>query len=410
MPNYAGHAAADSEPRTLFVINLIDLVVVIALLIGAANGYQRGIWLSAAQYTGLVTGVVVGAALAPAATDALGISDAGLRRLAAVMILVVGGSVGSSIGYAAAAVARGRLAPAPSEMEHVTGAIFSGVAVLAVAWFLGLTFDRGPVPQVSTLIKQSLILRQMDAIAPRPPGFLARVESIISEAPFPQAFAVLNPDLPAALPPPTAINTAGVRDAAAVAYRVSGRGCSGIVTGSAYPISADHLVTNAHVVSGTTGTRISQENPNFGIPADVVLFDPERDVAVLYVRGGHFKPLSPGPAQRGTQGAVIGYPEGGPEDEGPAVVDGSLQARGRDIYNQNVVDRQIYVLGATVRPGNSGGPLVDLDGRVLGLVFAASSTNPDQAYALTDDEIAGDVQSGASRTARIDTSQYQCAV
>ncbi len=392
------------------LINLIDLVIVIALLIGAANGYQRGIWLSAAQYTGLLVGVVLAAAAAPNITDALGIADPGLRRLSAVIILVVGGSLCSSIGYAAAAAARGRLAHRPSEAEHIGGAVFSGLAVLAVAWFLGLTFDRGPVPQVSQLVQRSFILRQLDAVAPRPPGFLSRVEATLAAAPFPQAFAVLNPSLPSPLPLPQSIDTAGVRSAEGSTYKVSGRGCSGIVTGSAYPISPDHLVTNAHVVSGTSATSINQDTTRFGSAASVVLFDPQRDVAILYVPGAHLRVPPTAAADRGTQGAVIGYPEGGPEAAQPAVVDGQLQARGRDIYNQQIVDRQIFVLGATVRPGNSGGPLIDLDGRVLGLVFAASSSNPDQAYALTDEEIATDVEAGAGRTARIDTSQYACAV
>ena len=98
-------------------------------------------------------------------------------------------------------------------------------------------------------------------------------------------------------------------------------------------------------------------------------------------------PLVFGPAQRGTKGAVIGYPGGGPEQESPAVVDGRITAEGRDIYNSSVVTRQIFVIQASVRPGNSGGPLIDLDGHVLGLVFATSASDPNQAYALTDDEI-----------------------
>ena len=391
-------------------INLVDIVIVIALLIGATNGYQRGIWLSAAQYTGLLVGVVAAAAAAPALTDALGIGDAGLRRLGAVMILVVGGSAGSSLGYAAAALARGRVRRGPTEPEHAAGAIFSGLAVLAVAWFLGLTFDRGPVPPVSQMVQSSWILRQLDSVAPRPPGFLARVEATLANAPFPQTFAGLAPSLPSALPPPPAVDTPGVRSAEAVTYRVSGRGCSGIVTGSAFPIAPDHLVTNAHVVSGTGGTHISQQDPRAGPAASVVLFDSDRDVAILYVPGAHFRVPANAGGQRGTQGAVIGYPEGGPESTQPAVVDGAVQARGRDIFNQQVVDRGIYVLGTNVRPGNSGGPLVDLEGHVLGLVFAASSTNPDQAYALTNDEIARDVQAGAARTNAIDTRQFACAV
>lgn len=375
-----------------------------------ANGYTRGAWISAAQYTGLVVGVIIAATAAPSVTDALGITDITMRRLVAVLVLVVGGSLGSSLGYAGAAIARRRIPGPPSEIEHVAGALFSGLAVLAVAWFLGLTFDRGPSAQVANLVQNSSILRTLDHFAPRPPGVLARVEATLAQAPFPQTFAELAPNLPGALQPPSSIDTAGVRNAAAETYEVQSRGCSGIVTGSAYPISADHLVTNAHVVSGTTGTRILQEQLRASLPASVVLFDSQRDIAVLYVPGAHFRPLVDSSASRGTQGAVIGYPEGGPLTESPAVVEGSIQARGRDIYNQDVVERQIYVLGADVRPGNSGGPLVDLDGHVLGLVFAASSTNPNQAYALTNQEIAGDEQAGAQRTARIDTAQYACAV
>lgn len=399
-----------ARARYAVVINLVDIVIVIALLVGAANGYQRGVWLSLGQYTGLVVGVVVAAAVAPAVSQALGIGDPALRRLAAVLVLVVGGSVGSSVGYAATAAARGRVPRPPSEPEHVGGAVFSAVAVLAVSWFLGLTFDRGPVPQVSQLVQSSFLLRQLDAIAPRPPGFLARVEATLANAPFPATFAGLEPPLPGALPPPAAVDTPGVRAAAAITFRVSGTGCNGIVTGSAFPISPDHLVTNAHVVSGTSNTHVSQDSRNGGQAAQVVLFDPERDVAVLFVPGARFRVMTAASAQRGTQGAVIGYPEGGAEDTEPAVVDAALVARGRDIYNQSVVDRSIYVLGTTVRPGNSGGPLIDLEGHVLGLVFAASSTNPDQAYALTNDEIGRDLQTGATRTGPIDTRQYACAV
>jgi S1-C subfamily serine protease len=163
------------------------------------------------------------------------------------------------------------------------------------------------------------------------------------------------------------------------------------------------------VVSGTTGTRVARDDRG-ELPAVVVLFDPDRDVAVLYVPGGRFTTLPAGSGQRGTQGAVVGYPEGGREAAGPAVVDAETIAKGRDIYNQALVDRQIFILEAHVVPGNSGGPLVDLNGRVLGMVFAASSSNPNQAYALTNDEIAKDEQSGQQRTAVIDTRQFACAV
>ncbi|HEX6350073.1 MAG TPA: MarP family serine protease [Candidatus Dormibacteraeota bacterium] len=385
-------------------------MIAIAAIIGIANGYQRGLWLSAAQYAGLVLGVVAGAALAPGVADVLGLTDTRVRSLAAVLVLIVGGSVGSSLGYVAAAFLRHRLAGGrgPLPPERAGGALVSGVAVLGVMWFLGLTFDRGPSPELARLIQGSSLLRTIDAAAPRPPPFLAGVERTLAGVPFPQPFAVLAPEV-SPLPPPASIDTAGVNRAAAATWKVTGRGCGGLVTGSAYPIAGQYLVTNAHVVSGTTRTRV-QRDDGTTLSAAVVLFDPDRDVAVLYVPSARFTVLGTAAGQRGTQGAVVGYPEGGREQESPAVIDQSLTARGRDIYNQNLVDRQIYILQAQVVPGNSGGPLVDLNGNVLGMVFAASSGNQDEAYALTDEEIAHDEQQGMQRTSGIDTSQYACAV
>ena len=387
-------------------------MIAVAAIIGIANGYQRGLWLSAAQYAGLVVGVVAGAALAPGIADLLGLTDPRVRALAAVLVLIVGGSLGSSFGYVVAAFVRHRAArgAGPNPPERAGGALVSGVAVLAVMWFLGLTFDRGPSPELSRLVQGSSILRAVDSFAPRPPGFLSRVERTLAGVPFPPTFAALPPDVPP-LPPPASIDTPGVNRAAAATWKVTGRGCGGLVTGSGFPIAPQYLVTNAHVVSGTNGatTRVVRDDgPSFS--AVVVLFDPDRDVAVLYVAGARFSVPAAAAGQRGTQGAVIGYPEGGRLTEEPAVIDTQITAKGRDIYNQNPVDRQIYILESHVVPGNSGGPLVDLSGHVLGIVFAASSSNPDQAYALTNDEVVKDEQTGTQRTARIDTTQFACAV
>ncbi|HKW69157.1 MAG TPA: trypsin-like peptidase domain-containing protein, partial [Candidatus Dormibacteraeota bacterium] len=134
-----------------------------------------------------------------------------------------------------------------------------------------------------------------------------------------------------------------------------------------------------------------------------------RDVAVLYVPGYTATGLTFGAATRGTKGAVIGYPGGQSEKVSAAVVDGEVPAEGRDIYNQDLVTRQIFVLQASVHPGNSGGPLVDLDGKVLGMVFATSASDPNQAYALTADEIAPDIRDAEANPSARDTSRYACA-
>lgn len=374
-----------------------------------ANGVQRGFWLSLLQYLGLFVGVLVGAGVAAPVADALDLHQTG-RPIAGVVCLIVGGSLGSSIGFYLGQQVHRSLIRTESawNVNRVLGAVVSGVAVIAVSWFLGLSFANGPSSVVAQQVQRSGILRTVDGIFPRPPGFLATVEQLLSGLPFPRVFAGLEPSY-SPLQLPASIDTAGVRAAAVATVKVQSFGCGGIVTGSGFPVASGYVITNAHVVSGTRGhTVITQDGRS--LRATVVFFDSNRDVAILSVPDLGIKPLPMVAGGRGTQGAVIGYPGGGNESENPAVIDDQVDAQGRDIYNQGFVTRQIWILQATVIPGNSGGPLVNLQGGVLGVVFAASSSDPSQAYALTDAEVQGDIQAGVGQTTPVDTSAYSCAV
>jgi S1-C subfamily serine protease len=295
-----------------------------ATLIGLANGYRRGFWLSAAQYSGLVGGVVLGAAAATPVLNYLGIHNPSARPLGAALVLVIGGSLGSSIGFAAGEPIRRRIlrAGVHTATDSAAGAALSIVAVLTMCWFLGLSFSRGPSTEIAQQIQRSVILHTLDGAAPRPPVFLASVEGILSGVNFSPVFAGLEPGtLPAPLPIPASVDTAGVRQAAQSVVKVVGFGCGGTVTGSGFPVANGYIVTNAHVVSGTSAHTILTPG-GVEIHATVVFFDPERDVAVLYAPGYRDAPLSFGSASRGTAGAVIGYPGGGAEQTSPAVVDG----------------------------------------------------------------------------------------
>jgi S1-C subfamily serine protease len=206
---------------------------------------------------------------------------------------------------------------------------------------------------------------------------------------------------------PASVNTPGVNTAAQSVVKVTSLGCGGLVTGSGFSIGGGYVATNAHVVSGTHGHRVVTP-AGVELAATVVYFDPSRDFALLRAPDLTSPGLGFAPASRGTEAAVIGYPGGGGEKIEPAVVDGAVEAQGRDIYSANPVTRQVYVIQGRVRPGNSGGPLVDLQGKVLGIVFATSASDPNQAYALTDDEVASDLQNVAGRHP-IDTSRFACA-
>jgi S1-C subfamily serine protease len=379
--------------------------------VGLANGYRRGFWLSLAQYLGLLIGVMLAAASARFVLDYLQIDNASARPLGAVLVLVIGGSLGSSIGFAVGEPIRRNIlrAGASTSTDSAAGAVLSAFAVLIMCWFLGLSFARGPSVEIAQQIQRSAVLHGLDTVAPRPPRFLSSVAQGLAGVQYPPGYAGLEPSgLPGALPIPANIDTPGVRNTESLVVKISSVGCGGIVTGSGFPVGNGFVVTNAHVVSGTSSHSITKPDGT-KLNADVIFFDPEKDVAVLYVPDYNAAGVTFGPAQRGTQGAVIGYPGGRSETTVAAVVDGTIAAQGRDIYNSGFVTRQIYVLQASVHPGNSGGPLIDLQGRVLGMVFATSASDPSQAYALTDEEISPDIRDAQQNPRVTNTAKYECA-
>jgi S1-C subfamily serine protease len=387
-------------------MSLLDIAIVIFILMALRNGYARGFSLSSLSYVGLVAGTAVGAYIAPFMQHALSLGTNSGPYLA-LAVLSVTALVGYSIGYSLGEPLRIRLMQSVEggELDSWGGAAFSAIAVLATSWFLGLAFGRGPIPPVATAIQNSAILRGVDSVFPRPPGFLSGVEQIIAAVPYPRVFdAITNPDLPGPVTiDPAIANDPAVVAAAQEAVKIRSLGCGGAVYGSGFPVGRNYLISNAHVVAGTQNHRVLVPDGR-SLAAQVVLFDPERDVSILYVPGLNLAPLARGDASRGTTGATIGYPGGGNEMVSPAAVRTAVAAVGRDIYGQSQVNREIYVLTADIHPGNSGGPMVDASGRAVGVVFANSTTNPSEGYALTNGEVAPDIQAGVGRTSPVDTS------
>jgi S1-C subfamily serine protease len=389
-------------------VDLLDGIIVLLSIAALASGWRRGITWVSLSLLGLVVGVIVGAEIAPPLARSLARSRPETQALIGIGIFLTAVAliqgVGTALGYQVRVAAlRTKLA----SVDSYFGAALAIVGTLAGSWYLGLSFKDSPSQALNRQINDSAILRALDRAAPTQPAFLGSIQKLFSGTNFPNPFANLAPELlsPVPEPVPADLQTPGILNATKVISRVvSHNDCGSTEAGSAWPITPDYLVTNAHVVAG--GRSISVEPPGRAtVAATVVLFDPEVDVAILHVPGAGLTPLpfakvDPG---RGDTGAVIGYPGGGAEKTVGAAVRGLENAQGHDIYGQGLITRRIEVLQAVVIPGNSGGPVVDRQGVVIGLVFAASTLDSNEGYALTPSQINADITAGVGRTAAVST-------
>jgi len=383
-------------------VNGLDLFLLVLVVISGFTGYRRGFTLQAFGFGGLLVGLVVGALVAPAAA---GIVESPTARAGvAVLVLLAVAAIGNAAGWFIGVHARDRAATRFGKADSVAGSAVAVVASLLAIWFIALNLANGPFPSVASEIRGSAVVRTLDAALPQPPSLLAQVRGLFNRFGFPDVFSGI-PPLPAEPvdPPTQAEATAAAAAAASSTVQVIGPACDAIQEGSGFVAAEGYVVTNAHVVAGMDDPEIRSAAGASG--AETVLFDPDLDLAVLAVADppGPPLPLATEPLERGAPGAVLGYPQGGPLDARRAAVRRTIDAIGRDIYGRGEVERLVLELQTLVRPGNSGGPFVLPDGRVGGVVFAASSGDDDVGYAIASSEVDDILQSAIGRTSEVDT-------
>lgn len=389
--------------------DLLDLALIVVAAAFAVSGYRQGFIVGSLSFIGFVGGAVLGAQFGPAIARAL-VGGQTQQDVVAVILLVSGAIIGqfvaSSVGTAMRQTMTGR---SSTTIDAIGGSAVSVASMLLIAWAIGSVLTASPFPVVVQQVNNSAVLRTMDKIMPPPAKTMfSEFRRLLASGPFPQVFSGIGAAhlLSVPAPDPAVVNSPGYLAARTRVVKVQGTApsCDRSIEGSGFVYSRNHVLTNAHVVAGVTQSLGVSTEDGTRYPAHVVFYDPQVDVAVLYVPGLNMTPLRfAGQAPGGADAVVAGYPLDHPLTARPARIGGVQRAEGPDIYQTGQVDRQIYEIRAEVEPGNSGGPLLSPAGTVYGVVFAAAVGTSDTGFALTAAEVAGDANAGAGQTVPVST-------
>jgi len=389
-------------------VNWVDVLVLVLALLAGISGARQGMVAAAASFIGVLAGAVIGVRIAPSLIASYESPE--VRVALGVSIVIVLVALGETLGVLLGRAVQRRIdAEAVRQVDSFLGAVVQGMAALVVAWLVALPLTKSSAyTGLTGAVRDSSVLRVVDTMMPNVlrelPSELTRLLDVSG---FPDVLAPFAPTPITDVGPadPLLLNSPVVRQARASVLKVRGRArsCSRALEGTAFVIAPQRVITNAHVVAGTD--RVQVETSDGTLDATVVTYDPETDVAVLKVPGlrAPVLQLAAQPAVSGLSGLVLGYPLDGPYTASAARVRDRIHLRGPDIYNASTVVRNVYTVRAVVRSGNSGGPLLDGSGQVLGLVFGAAVDNDETGFVLADDEIADDVATASSHNVEVST-------
>jgi S1-C subfamily serine protease len=383
-------------------VNLLDLVIVAAVIAAGYFGYRLGFVARVISWAGLALGIILAVAFVDDVMGLLSSQPSQTKLFIALLFFLLVATIGQALGYAAGFALRRRLpsTQAVHQGDRVGGAVVGVLGVLVAVWLLtpALASAQG-WPARAT--RDSQIVRAIDRYAPDPPPQAKRLGRAVAEGPFPEVFSRLNGPGGVGAPPTRALAPEVAARVASSVLKIEGQACDQIQAGSGFVAGASLVITNAHVVAGEPRTEV-QTNDGRQLSATVVAFDPERDLAVLRVRNLRLFALPFADGGVGTTGAVLGHPGGGPLRIAPARIAETVNATGTDIYRTGHTTRRIHVLAANLAPGDSGGPLVDQQGRMVGVAFAVDPGQESTAYALTRgevDSVLGPVLAGREQAA-----------
>ncbi|HEY7596317.1 MAG TPA: MarP family serine protease, partial [Actinophytocola sp.] len=353
-------------------------------------------------------GAIAGIKIAPLVVKYIESTPTRVAFAVAIFVLLV--ALGETLGVWLGRSLRQKIrSPKLASVDNALGAIVQGAVVFVVAWLIALPLVTvGNLPDLASAIRNSTILGGVDKVMPQAAQDLPdELRRLLDVSGFPAAVDPFDrtPTKEVAPPDPKLQSSAVVQRVRPSVLKIHAKApsCSRALEGTGFVIAPERMMTNAHVVAGTS--EVTVETSSGPYDARVVHYDPDTDVAVLAVPGLPAPALrfAPQPGRSGQSAIVLGYPLDGPYTASPARVRDKINLTGPDIYDSSTVTREVFTLRAVVRSGNSGGPLVDTRGRVIGVIFGAAVDESETGFALTANEVTDEVRQAPNLSRAVGT-------
>jgi S1-C subfamily serine protease len=369
----------------------LDIAVLAIAFVAAVSGWRSGALGSLLSFVGVILGAVAGVLLAPHLVSHL--SGPRAKLFAALFLILVLVVIGEIAGVVLGRAVRGAIRNGTLRMvDSVIGVGLQLVAVLVAAWLLATPLTSSDQTNLAAAVRGSKVLAEVDGLAPSwLKSVPTQLSGLLSTSGLPDVLQPFGrtPIVAVAAPDPALADSSVVAADRPSVVKIRGvaPGCQKVLEGSGFVVSPNRVMSNAHVVAGSETVTIEADGQTYD--ATVVSYDPSADIAILDVPNLPSAPLAfaDQPAKTGADALVLGYPGGGNFAASPARVREIIELNGPDIYRTTTVTREVYTIRGTVRQGNSGGPMIDLNGRVLGVVFGAAVDDNETGFVLTANEV-----------------------
>ena len=369
----------------------LDIAIIGVALVAAISGWRSGALGSLLSFVGVVLGAVAGVMLAPHLVDHL--SSPRAKLFAALFLILALVVVGEVAGVVLGRAVRGSIRSGPVRvLDSVVGVALQLVVVVVAAWLLASPLTSSDQPNLAAAVRGSQVVSEVDKYAPEwLRSVPKRMSALLSTSGLPDVLEPFGRTPIANVDPPDASLADSLVVAKSRPSVVKIRGvapaCQKVLEGTGFVVAPSRVMSNAHVVAGADTVTVEAEGKTYD--ATVVSYDPDADISILDVPSLPQQPLvfAEEPAKAGTDAVIMGFPGGGDFVATPARVREIIELSGPDIYKSTTVNREVYTIRGLVRQGNSGGPMINRAGQVIGVVFGAAVDDNDTGFVMTTNEV-----------------------